>query len=133
MDWLAKQQQGLKVTEKEMQEGTFEKTYHRLRREFEELFGGGSWEKIPVPAGVGSRGAETQKLPFGSKVRLSAEEKHRYTTAKRILAVLLGMRKGGWGLYGRTIAKRLERVLANPKLRERLRSEAQKLARKAGL
>jgi len=110
----------------------FEKTYRAIRRVFEDLFGAGSWEKIPVPSEARRSKAEAQPLPFGSKMKLTPAERVRYTTAKRILAAVTGMPTEGWGLYGRSIKARLQRMLEDEehskKLRKKVKAMKKKLA-----
>ncbi len=123
----------LQVTEKEMaEEGEeFEKTYRAIRHIIEEELGI-PWESIPVPEGVGAKGGKAEPLPFGSKQKLTPAERHRYTTAKRLLAVLGGMPHKGWGLYGRTIKAKLQDILEDPKKKEKLARKAKSLLRRIG-
>ncbi len=115
------------VLEMETNAPQFVKTYRAIRGLFEELFGEGFWEKIPVPEGVGSRGAKAEKLPFGSEMVLSARERHRYKTAKQILAVLAGLPVSGWGLYGRTIRARVKELLEDKDKRKRIQRKVKKI------
>lgn len=110
--------------------GAFEKTYRAIRNIFEDLFGAGSWEKIPVPSEARRSKADAQPLPFGAKVKLTPAERSRYTTAKRILAAALGMPTEGWGLYGRSIKARLQRMLEDEEQSKKLRQKVKALKKK---
>jgi hypothetical protein len=130
MEWL-KQDPDFELLEKGDAE-VFEKTYRAIRNIFEDLFGAGSWEKIPVPSEARRSKAKAEPLPFGAKMELTPAERVRYTTAKRILAVLTGMPHEGWGLYGRSIKARLQRMLEDEehskKLRKKVKAMKKKLA-----
>lgn len=87
---------------------SFQKSYAAIKNAYEDTYGAGSWKKIDVPEDVQESEAKPEKLPFGSKTKLSPIEHHRYTEAKRRLAGKLGMPKTGWGLYGRSIVAALK-------------------------
>jgi hypothetical protein len=130
MEWL-KYDPDIEALEKGEVE-VVEKTYRAIRNIFEDLFGAGSWEKIPVPSEARRSKAEAQPLPFGSKMKLTPAERVRYTTAKRILAAVTGMPTEGWGLYGRSIKARLQWMLEDEehskKLRQKVKAMKKKLA-----
>jgi hypothetical protein len=128
VEWL-KYDPDFEVLEKD-DEVAFEKTYRAIRNIFEDLFGAGSWEKIPVPSEARRSKAEAQPLPFGSKMKLTPAERVRYTTAKRILAAVTGMPTEGWGLYGRSIKARLQRMLKDEEHSKKLRQKVKALKKK---
>jgi len=108
----------------------FEKTYRAIRNMFEELFGEGSWEKIPVPAKALRSKAKAEPLPFGSKTKLGPAERARYTAAKRIIAAVLGMPTSGWGLYGRSIKARFKNMMEDEKEAKKLAKRVKKMKKK---
>jgi hypothetical protein len=128
MEWL-KYDPDFEALEKGEVE-VFEKTYHAIRRAFEDLFGEGSWESIPVPGAARRSKAKAQPLPFGAKVKLTPAERARYTTAKRILAAVVGMPTEGWGLYGRSIKARLKRMMEDEEHSKKLRKKVKALKKK---
>jgi hypothetical protein len=128
MDWL-KHDPDLEFLEKGDDEA-FEKTYQAIRNIFEDLFGAGSWEKIPIPSKARQSKAEARPLPVGAKVKLTPAERVRYTTAKRILAAVTGMPTEGWGLYGRSIKARLQRMLEDEEQSKKLRKKVRALKKK---
>lgn len=128
MEWLL-YDPDIEELEKESEE-VFEKTYRAIRNMFEELFGAGSWEKIPIPSEARRSKAKAEYLPFGSKTKLTPAERARYTTAKRILAAVLGMPTSGWGLYGRSIKARYQRMMEDEKQAQKLRQRVQRLKKK---
>lgn len=85
-----------------------EKSYDAIKTAYKKKYGADAWDKIDVPKDVEESEAKPEKLPFGSKTKLSPVEKHKYTEAKRRLAGSLGMPKEGWGLYGRSIVGALK-------------------------
>ncbi len=105
----------------------FEKTYRKIRNLFEQLFGEEAWERLPVPSSAKRSKAKAQPLPFGSKTKLTPEERARYTLAKRILAAVTGLPTSGWGLYGRTIASRIQEHLEDEEKRKKLERATKKL------
>lgn len=104
----------------------FLKTYRAIRNLFEELFGEGSWKRIPIPSDVAESKAKAERLPFGAKQKLTPQERFRYTLAKRILAQAVGMPAFGWGLYGRSIKARLKAHLEDPEKRKQLDADIKK-------
>jgi hypothetical protein len=109
----------------------FEKTYHLIRRLLEDELGI-KWESIPVSSEAARSKAKAERLPFGSKVKLGPAERERYTTAKKILAAVLGMPHEGWGLYGRSISARAKRMLADPKAKARVLKRVQRVLKVMG-
>jgi len=103
----------------------FEKTYRLIRRLLEDELGI-KWESIPVSSEAARSKAKAERLPFGSKIKLGPAERERYTTAKKILAAVLGMPHEGWGLYGRSISARARRMLGDPKAKARIQKRVQK-------
>ena len=128
MEWL-KYDPDFEILEKG-DEGAFEKTYRAIRNIFEDLFGAGSWEKIPVPSEARRSKAKAEPLPFGAKIELTPAERARYTTAKRILAAVVGMPTEGWGLYGRSIKARLKRMMEDEEQAKKLRKKVKAMKKK---